>query len=154
MKKTLHMWRKLRFGFSLKINWTLAKMSDKNSLSIQVKEILMKQIMTYPCLYGKSKMLYKKRDINRNAWCIKLQKSWISYKTVHTYVDMKNLLCISSGKEWKIQGKSFCRKNTLSEMYVIFWKELGHHCQKMFKSFRRHSEVPKNQEWRIFIVLT
>ena len=96
----------------------------------------------------------QKRDIGRNAWCIKLQKSWISYKTVHTYVDMKNLLCISSGKEWKSQGKSFCRKNTLSEMYVIFWKELGHQCQKMFKSFRRHSEVPKNQEWRIFIVLT
>ena len=43
-------------------------MSDKKSLSIQEEEILMKQIWTYPCLYNKSKMLYKERDVNRNAW--------------------------------------------------------------------------------------
>ena len=38
------MWRKFRIRFSLKINWTLAKMSDKKSLSVQEKEILMEQI--------------------------------------------------------------------------------------------------------------
>ena len=32
---------------------------------------------------------------------LKLQKKCISYKTVYTNVDMKNLLCISSGKELK-----------------------------------------------------
>ena len=35
---------KLRSKFSLKINWTLEKMSYKKSLSIQDEEILMEQI--------------------------------------------------------------------------------------------------------------
>ena len=61
------MWRKFRFGFSLKINWTLGKMSDQKSLSIQLVEILMEQIRTYPCLYDKSGMSYKEHDINWNA---------------------------------------------------------------------------------------
>ena len=50
------MWKKFRFEFSLKINWALGKMSDKKSLSIQVEEIIMEQIRTYPCLYDKRKM--------------------------------------------------------------------------------------------------
>ena len=29
----------------------------------------MEQIGTCPCLYEKSKMSYKERDVNRNAWC-------------------------------------------------------------------------------------
>ena len=54
-KHTKHfMWRKFRFRFSWKINWTLGKMSDKKSLSIQGEEILMEQISNYPCLYDKS----------------------------------------------------------------------------------------------------
>ena len=58
----------IRFGFSLKINGTFGKMSDKKSLSIQVEKKFMEQIRTYPFLYNKSKMSYKKRDVNRNAW--------------------------------------------------------------------------------------
>ena len=50
------------------MNLTLGKMSDKKSLSIQEEEILMEQISTYPCLFDKSKMLYKEGDVNRNAW--------------------------------------------------------------------------------------
>ena len=61
------MWRKFRLGFSLKINWTLGKISGQMSLSIQVEEILMKEIGTYPCLYDKSKMSYKERGVNTNA---------------------------------------------------------------------------------------
>lgn len=34
-----------------------------------------------------------------------------------------------------------------------FLKWMGNHCQKTFKSFRRHSEILKNRELRIFIVL-
>ena len=37
--------KKFRSGFSLKINWTLGKMSE-NSLSIQEEEILMEEIMS------------------------------------------------------------------------------------------------------------
>ena len=62
------MWRKFRYGFRLKIDWALGKMSDKQSLSVQAEEILMEQIRTYPCLYNKSKMSYKERDVKRNAW--------------------------------------------------------------------------------------
>ena len=61
------MWRKYRFRLNLKINWTLRKMSDKKSLSIQREEILMEQIRTYS-LYDKSKMLYKEHDVNRKTW--------------------------------------------------------------------------------------
>ena len=43
-------------------------MSGKKSLSIQEEEILMKLIRNYPCLYDKSKMSQKERDVNRNAW--------------------------------------------------------------------------------------
>ena len=43
-------------------------MSDEKSLSIQVEEILMEQIRSYPCLYDKSKIPYKEREVNRNAW--------------------------------------------------------------------------------------
>ena len=75
-------------------------MYDKKSLSIQVEEILMEQIKTYPCLYNKSKMSYKERDVKRNAWS-KVAESWILYKTICTNVEVKNLLCISSDKESK-----------------------------------------------------
>ena len=64
--ETLHMLRKFRFGFSVKIN--LGEMSDKKSLSIQVEEILIEQIRTYPYLYDGSKKLCKERNINRNTW--------------------------------------------------------------------------------------
>ena len=43
-------------------------MSEMKSLSIQEEEILMEQIWNYPCLYDKSKMSYKERDVNKNAW--------------------------------------------------------------------------------------
>ena len=43
-------------------------MSDKKSFSIQVEEILMEQIRNYPCLYDKSKMLYKEFDVSTDAW--------------------------------------------------------------------------------------
>ena len=76
-------------------------MSDKKIISIQLEEIPMEQIRTYHCLYDKSKMSYKEHGVNRNAWSKKLQKSRISFKTVYTSADMKNLLCISSGKESK-----------------------------------------------------
>ena len=46
------MWRKFRIKFSLKINWTFGK-----------KEEILKGLS----LYDKSKMSYKKHDINRNA---------------------------------------------------------------------------------------
>ena len=77
----------------------------------------MEQIRTFPCLYDKSKMSYKEPEVSRNACShdllynrpcyiaghdgVKLQKSWISCKMVYTNVYMKNLQCISSGKEWK-----------------------------------------------------
>ena len=48
------MWRKFRFGFSLKINWT----SEKNSLSVQGEEIIL----------DRSKMAYKEGGVNRNEW--------------------------------------------------------------------------------------
>ena len=38
-------------------------------------------------------MSYREYEIN-----------WISYKTVYTNVDMKNLLCISSGKERRVRA--------------------------------------------------
>ena len=50
------MWRK----FSLKINWTLGKMSDKKSLSIQEEKILMEQIRTYS--------LRQKQNIVQGTW--------------------------------------------------------------------------------------
>ena len=43
-------------------------MSGKKAFSIQLKEILMEQKTTYPCLHDKSEMSYKKGDVNRNAW--------------------------------------------------------------------------------------
>ena len=55
-------------------------MYGKKSLSIQDQEIIMEQIRNYPCLYNKSKMSYKERDVNRNAWS-KVVKSLISNKT-------------------------------------------------------------------------
>ena len=48
------MWRKFRFGFSLKINWT----SEKNSLSTQGEEIIL----------DRSKVAYKEGGVNRNEW--------------------------------------------------------------------------------------
>ena len=66
------MLRKFRFGFSLKIS--LGEMSDKKSLSIQVEEILIEQIRTYPCLYDESKKLCKERNVNRNT-CSKVAEN-------------------------------------------------------------------------------
>ena len=43
-------------------------MSDRKSLSIQKEELLMEQIMSYLCLFDKSKMSFKEHDVNRNAW--------------------------------------------------------------------------------------
>ena len=46
-------------------------MSDKKSLSFNIFisfKVLMEQIGTYLCLYDKSKMSYKERDVNGNAW--------------------------------------------------------------------------------------
>ena len=43
-------------------------MSDRKSLSIQKEELLMEQIRSYLCLFGKSKMSFKEHDVNRNAW--------------------------------------------------------------------------------------
>ena len=42
-------------------------MSDRKSLSIQKEELLMEQIMSYLCLFDKSKMSFKEHDVNRNA---------------------------------------------------------------------------------------
>ena len=43
-------------------------MSDRKSLSIQKEELLMEQIMSYLCLFDKSKMSFKEHDVNKNAW--------------------------------------------------------------------------------------
>ena len=50
------------------MNLTFGKMHDKKTLSIQEEEIFLEKIGTCPCLYDKSKMSYKERDVNRNAW--------------------------------------------------------------------------------------
>ena len=39
IKKTLYMWRKFRFGFSLKIDWTLGKISNKKSFNSSWRNI-------------------------------------------------------------------------------------------------------------------
>ena len=82
------------------MNLALEKISDKKSLSIQVEEILMEQIRTYPCLYEKSKMQYKEGDVNRNAWG-KVAEKLDFTQIILCNVDIKNLLQISSGKESK-----------------------------------------------------
>ena len=81
-------------------------MSDKKSFSIQVEEILMEQIRNYPCLYNKSKMLYKEFDVSRDAWIKVAEKLDFMqngiYKCIYRiYRIIQNLLCISSGKESK-----------------------------------------------------
>ena len=72
-------------------------MYDKKSLSIQDQEMLMEQIRNYPCLYNKSKMSYKERDVNRNAWSKVVKKFDFKQNVWKT----RWLLYISSGKESK-----------------------------------------------------
>ena len=48
----------------------------------------MEQIRTYPCLYDESKMSCKEVALTEMHG-VKLQKSWISYKTVYANLDMK-----------------------------------------------------------------
>ena len=72
-------------------------MYGKKSLSIQDQEIIMEQIRNYPCLYNKSKMSYKERDVNRNAWSKVVKKFDFKQNVWKT----RWLLYISSGKESK-----------------------------------------------------
>ena len=72
------------------MNLALEKISDKKPLSIQVEEILMEQIRTYPCLYEKSKMQYKEGDVNRNAWG-KVAEKLDFTQIILCNVDIKNL---------------------------------------------------------------
>ena len=72
-------------------------MYDKKSLSIQDQEIIMEQTRNYPCLYNKSKMSYKERDVNRNAWSKVVKKFDFKQNVWKT----RWLLYISSGKESK-----------------------------------------------------
>ena len=73
---------------------------------------------TYPCLYDKNKMSCKERDVHRNAEMqgVKLQKSWISYKT-YTNVDMKNSV-IAVYLQW--QRIAEIHRNTFSEACIFF----------------------------------
>ena len=82
------------------MNLTLGRMFDKKSLSIQEEEMLMEQISTYPCLYNKCKMSYKEGDANKNAWNKFAEKLDFIQNSLYN-VDIKNLLCLSSGKESK-----------------------------------------------------
>ena len=45
-------------------------------------------------------MLYKEHDVNRNEWSKVAEKIGFHTKR-YTNVDMKNLMCITSGKELK-----------------------------------------------------
>ena len=72
-------------------------MYGKKSLSIEDQEIIMEQIRNYPCLYNKSKMSYKERDVNRNAWSKVVKKFDFKQNVWKT----RWLLYISSGKESK-----------------------------------------------------
>ena len=118
-------------------------MSDKKSFSIQVEEILMEQIRNYPCLYNKSKMLYKEFDVSRDAWIKVAEKLDFMqngiYKCIYRiYRIIQNLLCISSGKESKNQGKSFYRINPFFEMN---WGTIA-------RCLNRSGDIPKNLKIR------
>lgn len=77
------------------------------------------------------------------------------YVTMHSYqVDMGNT-AIAVHLRWKTieELRQVFLLKRLSEAEVIFRSECGIHCQKMLKSFRRHSEKPKNEESIIFVTL-
>ena len=59
------MWRKFRFRFNLKISWTLGKISDKKSLSIQEER---NTNGTKKELSLSLQKFYKEGDVKGSAW--------------------------------------------------------------------------------------
>ena len=71
-------------------------------------------------------MSHKEHDVNRNAWSKVAEK-------MH-FIQNDTYKC-----KYEKLAVHFLKRLSCFEMNVF------NHCQKMFKSFRTHSEVPKNK---------
>ena len=77
----------------------------------------MEQIRNYPCLCNKSKMSYKKRNVNRNAWSKSEEKLRFMQNVIYKYRHKKLSDCFVPpvAKNRRVKARSsrpevFCKK--------------------------------------------